>query len=78
MTVYSTGEVATLLTSVADRTVLETQLSHAVRTARFEAPPVRAGRRLWEREHVLAAARHFDIPTAAVLALLNAEASDGR
>lgn len=62
MTVYSTGEVAVLLSRAGSQPLLETQLSHAVRTARFDPPPIRAGRRLWSLVHILAAARHLGVP----------------
>ena len=61
MTVYSTGEVAALLSRAGTQPLLETHLSHAIRTARFDPPPIRAGRRLWSLAHILAAARHFGV-----------------
>ncbi len=68
----STGEVANLLTRCSTHLVLETQLAHALRKQKIQAPPITAGRRLWSPEHVLDAARHLGINRATVLAVLRA------
>ena len=52
----ATGETGQLL----DRT--EPQLAEAVRRGLIQPPPpVRAGRRLWDRQHVLQAARALGV-----------------
>ena len=62
----STGGVASLLR------VLEPKLNDLIRRGKIDpAPPVVAGRRLWNRTHILQAARHLGVLTEALKAELN-------
>jgi hypothetical protein len=70
-TTLTTGETAALLRRFDPR-VTEPRLADDVRNLRIPAPPVRAGRRFWAREHVLAAAARFGIDPVAVTAALHA------
>lgn len=61
----STGDAAQLLGTT------EPKLAEAVRRGRVSPlPPVRAGRRLWSRVHLLQAARFLGVDTATVEAEL--------
>ena len=57
-----TSAVADRLSS-AGRPVSEKALGELVRSRRIPAPPVQAGRRLWGREHILAAAKVLGLLT---------------
>ena len=60
-----TGRAASLLD------ITEPQLAELVRRGHVHPPPeVVAGRRLWERDHILQAARHLGISEEIVLAKL--------
>lgn len=68
----STGEAARLLG------VTEPQVNDLIRRGRLCAPPpVRAGRRLWGREHLLQAAEALGVLTQELRARLGEEVSRG-